>query len=94
MEPKLKMPPSHALHNIADGAIDPIAVTEALVRGARGNGADIQVGESIPAGRCGITRLVRCWWPRQEAALQTLVLPYTTTEIVISLPHRQLSLTR
>lgn len=39
LEPHLRLPPPFALHKTADGAVDPVAAIDALVRGARDHGA-------------------------------------------------------
>ena len=42
LEPNLRHPPSHALWHSAHGAVDPLAVTTALVRTAHQRGAQIR----------------------------------------------------
>lgn len=44
MEPHLAVPPVRALLRASDGAIDPVATTDALVRAARDHGAELFVG--------------------------------------------------
>ncbi len=47
-EPCLRTPPPLALHNLKDGAVDPVAVTKALLAGASDFGADILTDTSVP----------------------------------------------
>lgn len=44
LEPNLRVPPARALHKTSDGAVDPVAVTEVLIRGARDHGAEVVLG--------------------------------------------------
>ena len=44
LEPALRVAPARALHKTTDGAVDPVAATEAVVRGAREHGAALRVG--------------------------------------------------
>jgi glycine/D-amino acid oxidase-like deaminating enzyme len=53
LEPHLREPPDTALHLPGDGAVDPVAVTEALVAGARAHGARVLVGAAVTALRRG-----------------------------------------
>jgi len=46
LEPQLRVPPDRALFTSTDGAVDPVAVTEALVAGARRHGVDVRLGEA------------------------------------------------
>jgi glycine/D-amino acid oxidase-like deaminating enzyme len=41
------VPPARAVVRSTDGAVDPVAVTEALVRGARSHGAEVRLGEPV-----------------------------------------------
>jgi glycine/D-amino acid oxidase-like deaminating enzyme len=56
LEPHLHEPPSRALRTPGDGAVDPVAVTEALVAGARSHGAEVLVGATVTALRGGAGR--------------------------------------
>jgi glycine/D-amino acid oxidase-like deaminating enzyme len=47
LEPNLRVPPTRAVVKSTDGAVDPVAVTEALVRGARSHGAEVRLGEPV-----------------------------------------------
>jgi glycine/D-amino acid oxidase-like deaminating enzyme len=58
LEPDLREPPVTALHIVGDGAVDPVAVTEALVAGAREHGARVLVGTTVTAGRTGSGRVL------------------------------------
>jgi glycine/D-amino acid oxidase-like deaminating enzyme len=49
LEPNLADPPARALHKDTDGAIDPVAVTDALVSAARAQGARLIVGSAVTA---------------------------------------------
>jgi glycine/D-amino acid oxidase-like deaminating enzyme len=54
LEPRLRTPPSRAVHIPGDGAVDPAATTDALVDGARGRGARL-----VPVGAATGRRVVR-----------------------------------
>ena len=56
LEPNLRMPPPRAVYRPGDGAVDPVAVTEALVDAARRHGAQIRLGEEIRRCGCGTAR--------------------------------------
>lgn len=47
MEPNLRVPPERAVFKSTDGAVDPVAVTEALLRAARSAGAEIRLGVTV-----------------------------------------------
>ena len=47
LEPNLRTPPPRAVYRPGDGAVDAVAVTEALVDAARRHGAQIRLGEDI-----------------------------------------------
>ena len=49
LEPNLAVPPARALHRDSDGAVDPVAVTDALVAAARAHGARLVVGTAVTA---------------------------------------------
>lgn len=51
LEPHLADPPPSALHLMSDGAVDPVAVTQALVRAARSHGATVLTGCPVTALR-------------------------------------------
>lgn len=46
IEPNLRRPPSRAVHTTSDAAVDPVAVTEALVQAAREHGCMVRLGVS------------------------------------------------
>ena len=56
LEPHLREPPSSAVHVPGDGAVDPVAVTEALVAGARDHGAQVVVGTTVTGLHGGVGR--------------------------------------
>lgn len=58
LEPHVLGPPDRALHLRTDGAIDPSAVTDALVRAARGQGARLLVGTTATRLRVDAGRVV------------------------------------
>ncbi|MFC4019286.1 NAD(P)/FAD-dependent oxidoreductase [Micromonospora sp. GCM10011542] len=58
LEPNLLVPPVRALYKESDGAVDPVAVTEALVRAARAHGAQLAVGTAVTALRVRDGRVV------------------------------------
>ncbi len=47
LEPRLAEPPERARHEPGDGAVDPVALTEALVAGARRHGAELLTGAEV-----------------------------------------------
>jgi glycine/D-amino acid oxidase-like deaminating enzyme len=47
LEPNLRTPPQRAVLRPTDGAIDPVAVTEALVDDARRHGAEVRLDETV-----------------------------------------------
>jgi|GEM_PF-6884271 len=49
LEPHLVEPPQGALHLTGDGAVDPVAVTQALVRAARRHGTTVLTGCPVTA---------------------------------------------
>lgn len=51
LEPNLRQLPPQAVHASGDGAVDPVAVTEALVQGAREHGADVVLGTAVTSVR-------------------------------------------
>ncbi len=58
LEPHLRVPPARALHIESDGAVNPVAVTEALVRAARDHGARLAIGSAVTALRVQDGRVV------------------------------------
>ena len=56
LEPHLREPPRSAVHVPGDGAVDPVAVTEALVAGARSHGAQVLVGTTVTGLHGGVGR--------------------------------------
>ena len=57
LEPNLREPPVQALRTRSDGAVDALAVTRALVRGARDHGARVLLGAQVVAVRTGGARV-------------------------------------
>ena len=51
LEPRLKLPPARAVRLDSDGAIDPVAVIEALVRAAQEHGARLMASTAVAALR-------------------------------------------
>lgn len=49
VEPRLRVPPVHALHLMSHGAVDPVAVTQALVSAAQDHGAELIVNSAVTA---------------------------------------------
>ena len=49
LEPHLREPPPWAVYAPGDGAVDPVAVTDALVRGARDHGGAVRLGTTVHA---------------------------------------------
>ena len=58
LEPHLRRPPERALHITGDGALDPLATTEALVAAARDRGAEVVLGTAVTALRVSGGRAV------------------------------------
>ena len=57
-EPHLAVPPARALHRDSDGAVDPVATTDALVRAARHRGARVLLGAAVTGLRVQERRAV------------------------------------
>lgn len=74
LEPHLSDPPVRALHLTSDGAVDPVAVTQALVRAARRHGAELLTG-------CSVTALRRANGPVVGVETSTGFLPATTVVV-------------
>ncbi len=51
LEPNLRRPPARAVSTTSDAAVDPVAVTEALVEAARASGCDVRTGVGATAVR-------------------------------------------
>jgi len=51
VEPHLRRPPDRAVHTISDAAVDPVAVTEALVLAAHEHGCGLRIGVTVTAVR-------------------------------------------
>jgi glycine/D-amino acid oxidase-like deaminating enzyme len=49
VEPRLRVPPMRALHLMSHGAVDPVAVTQALVRASQDHGAQLIVNSAVTA---------------------------------------------
>jgi len=49
LEPHLRQPPAHAVFLESHGALDPVAVTQALVRAARSHGARLMANTAVAA---------------------------------------------
>jgi glycine/D-amino acid oxidase-like deaminating enzyme len=49
VEPRLRVPPIRALHMMSHGAVDPVAVTRALVRASQDHGAQLIVDSAVTA---------------------------------------------
>ncbi|RKS79909.1 glycine/D-amino acid oxidase-like deaminating enzyme [Motilibacter peucedani] len=47
LEPNLRDVPPHAVFRPDDGSVDPVALTEALLHGAREHGADVRLGALV-----------------------------------------------
>lgn len=58
LEPNLREPPVRAAHLRGDGTVDPPAVTDALVRGARDHGAEVLLDVEVTGFRAVGTRVV------------------------------------
>jgi glycine/D-amino acid oxidase-like deaminating enzyme len=76
LEPNLRDPPAEAVYAAGDGAVDPVAVTEALVQGAREHGARVLAGTSAGPVRAGPGRVAGVetaagWVPASTVVLAT-----------------------
>jgi glycine/D-amino acid oxidase-like deaminating enzyme len=58
IEPNLREPPAWAVRCGSDGAVDPLAVTEALVQAARDHGAHVLLGATVTSLRIEGARVV------------------------------------
>ncbi len=47
LEPNLRVPPERAVHKVTDAAVDPVAVTQALLGAARAAGAEVRLGVPV-----------------------------------------------
>jgi len=74
LEPHLTDPPARALHLMSDGAVDPVAVTQALVRAARTYGARLLTA-------CPVTALRRSDGQVVGVETSTGFLPATTVVV-------------
>lgn len=76
LEPNLRQHPEWAVWAPDDGAVDPVAVTERLVTGARDHGARIQLKVSVTAIRQDPTRRV--------VGVETAAGPCSGTTVVLA----------
>jgi glycine/D-amino acid oxidase-like deaminating enzyme len=74
LEPNLRMPPPRAVYRPGDGAVDPVAVTEALVDAARRHGAQIRVGEEVRRLRVRDGAVIGVETASDSVACHTVVL--------------------
>ncbi len=74
LEPHLADPPVQALHLMSDGAVDPVAVTQALIRAARSHGAGLLTA-------CPVTALRRSHGRVVGVETSTGFLPATTVVV-------------
>jgi glycine/D-amino acid oxidase-like deaminating enzyme len=74
VEPHVARPPAQAVHRTGDGAVDPIAVTEALVRAAQNHGARLITGCTATALRLRDKRVVGVESSDGPHAADTVVL--------------------
>jgi glycine/D-amino acid oxidase-like deaminating enzyme len=74
IEPRLRRPPDRAVHTPGDGAVDPVAVTVALLHAARGHGAEVLVGTAATAVRTASGRVVGLDTPTGTVPAATVVL--------------------
>jgi glycine/D-amino acid oxidase-like deaminating enzyme len=58
LEPRLRRPPTRAVHTPGDGAVDPLAITDALVAAARERGARVVLGTAVTGLRIAGGRAV------------------------------------
>ncbi len=73
LEPNLRTVPEQAVHAPGDGALDPVAVTRALLRAARGHGAEIRRG-TVTALRCRGGRVLGVAGPAGPVPADAVVL--------------------
>ncbi len=74
LEPRLRQPPPQALHRPTDGAVDPVAVTVALVGAARDRGAEVRFGTAVTGVRVRDGAVVGVETSRGFVAAGTVVL--------------------
>jgi glycine/D-amino acid oxidase-like deaminating enzyme len=75
LEPHLADPPDQAVYTPADGGVDPVALTEAIVEGARAHGARTVLGSAVTALRVGGGRV---------NGVLTKTGPYPATTVVLA----------
>jgi glycine/D-amino acid oxidase-like deaminating enzyme len=92
LEPALREAPAHALFRSQDGAVDPVAVTEALVAGARQRGAKVVPGTVVTGVRMSGGRAAGVLTPAGVIAAGAVVLaagvdvPALTAVLGVPLP--------
>jgi glycine/D-amino acid oxidase-like deaminating enzyme len=74
LEPNLRTPPPRAVYRPGDGAVDPVAVTEALVDAARRHGMQIRLGEDIRRLRARDGAVIGVETASGSVACRTVVL--------------------
>lgn len=73
-EPRLREPPAHAVWTPGDGAVDPVAVTAALVQDARDHGAQVVLDTVVAALRVEGERVVGALTAAGPLLARTVVL--------------------
>jgi glycine/D-amino acid oxidase-like deaminating enzyme len=74
VEPRLREPPMRALHLMSHGAVDPVAVTQALVRAAQDHGAQLMAKSAVTALTVRDGRVVGVRASTGSVAADTVVL--------------------
>lgn len=74
LEPHLRNPPAHAVHNPGDGGLDPAAMTHALVDAARARGARVIPGTAVTSLETAGGRVTGVRSPTGFHAAATVVL--------------------
>jgi glycine/D-amino acid oxidase-like deaminating enzyme len=86
LEPHLRTPPERALYTPTDGAVDPIAVTRALVDAARALGAQIALGSAVTSLRITHGHVEGVESPAGFHAASTVVLAAGTETATLAEP--------
>ncbi len=86
LEPRLRQPPPRALHRPTDGAVDPVAVTAALVDAAGDDGAQVRFRTAVTGVRVRDGAVVGVETPRGFLSAGTVVLAAGTGVPVLCAP--------
>jgi glycine/D-amino acid oxidase-like deaminating enzyme len=74
LEPHLRVPPRRALHLRSHGAVDPVAMTQALVRAAQDHGARLMANSAVTALIRRDDRVLGVWTSTGSLPADTVVV--------------------